>query len=221
MKTKTAVAALGLCVFLTSMSAVAGKRFYDKAKVVSATPIYETVQVSYPEEQCWKERVRHQGWGHEGSYTPVIAGAIVGGVVGNQFGGGRGRDALTVAGALLGASVGNDLATRGRRGGYVRVERRCETVERYEEEEVLAGYRVKYRYHGKVFTTRTDTHPGKRIKVRVGVEPAPKYAYKGKGHRKHSNIDTHPGKWKKVRVDVEPVPKYAYKPYRKLSKWDD
>ena len=40
MKTKTAVAALGLCVFLTSMRAVEGKRFYDKSKVVSATPIY-------------------------------------------------------------------------------------------------------------------------------------------------------------------------------------
>jgi len=221
MKTKTAVVALGLSVFLTSINAVAGKSFYDKAKVVSVNPIYETVQISHPEERCWKERVHHRGWGHRGSYTPVIAGAIVGGVVGNQFGGGHGRDALTVAGALLGASVGNDLAKQGRRRGHVRVERHCETVDIYKEEEVLAGYRVKYRYHGKVFTTRTDTHPGKRIKVRVGVEPAPKYAYKGRGHRKYSNTDTHPGKRKKVRMDVEPAPKYAYKPYRRLSKWDD
>ena len=108
MKTKIAVVVLGMSVFLTSVNAVAGKGkgFYDKAKVVSVDPIYETVQVTFPEKQCWKERVRHQGRGHEGSYTPVIAGAIVGGVVGNQFGGGRGRDALTVAGALLGASVG-------------------------------------------------------------------------------------------------------------------
>ena len=155
----------------------AGDDFYAKAKVISVTPVYDRVLVSQPEEQCWNERIHYPGRGRARSYTPVIAGAIVGGVVGNQFGGGRGRDALTVAGALLGASVGNDLARQRRGGGYVKVERRCETVERYEEQEVLTGYRVKYRYHGREFTTHSKEYPGKRIRVKVDVEPVPRYAY--------------------------------------------
>jgi len=203
-----------MSVLLTSMNAAAGKGFYDKAKVISVTPVYETVEVSRPERQCWKERVHRKGRGHGGSYTPVIAGAIVGGVVGNQFGGGHGRDALTIVGALLGASVGNDLANQGRRRGHVRVERRCETVDRYAEEEVLAGYRVKYRYRGKVFTTRTDTHPGKRIRVRVGVEPAPKHAHKE--YRKLTNTGPGQRKREKMGMSVEPDPRYAYNGSRKI-----
>ena len=33
------------------------------------------------------------------------------------------------------------------------------------------GYRVKYRYKGRVFSTRMKHHPGKRIPVRVSVAP--------------------------------------------------
>ena len=48
----------------------------------------------------------------DGSYTRsslgTVTGALVGGVVGNQFGGGSGRELLTIGGALYGAGVGND-----------------------------------------------------------------------------------------------------------------
>lgn len=40
----------------------------------------------------------------------------------------------------------------------------------YREEHV--GYRVKFRYNGQTFWTRTHRHPGDRIPVRVSVEPA-------------------------------------------------
>lgn len=55
---------------------------------------------------CWREPVAAR------SYTPEIAGAIIGGVAGNQFGSGRGRDIATVAGAVLGGSVGHDYKNR-------------------------------------------------------------------------------------------------------------
>ena len=77
----------------------------------------------------------------------------------------------TVAGTLLGAALGHE-ATRGtspRR--YSRDELRCEIVDRYVEEQRLVAYRVEYRYKGQVFVTHTDEHPGKRIPVRVDVEP--------------------------------------------------
>lgn len=42
----------------------------------------------------------------EDNQTGLLAGGLVGGVAGNQFGGGRGRIATTVGGALLGATLG-------------------------------------------------------------------------------------------------------------------
>lgn len=42
----------------------------------------------------------------------TVAGAAVGGVVGHQFGGGRGNDLATVAGAVGGAIVGHEIQQR-------------------------------------------------------------------------------------------------------------
>ncbi|GIU27132.1 membrane protein [Shewanella schlegeliana] len=43
---------------------------------------------------------RNTGW-------KTFGGALIGGVIGHQFGGGSGQDVATVLGALLGAGVGN------------------------------------------------------------------------------------------------------------------
>lgn len=50
---------------------------------------------------------------HRGEISPrSIAGAVIGGVIGNQFGGGDGKKLLTLGGALAGGSVANRLADR-------------------------------------------------------------------------------------------------------------
>jgi len=41
-----------------------------------------------------------------------VGGAVVGGVLGNQVGGGRGRDVMTVVGAVGGAIAGNEIEKR-------------------------------------------------------------------------------------------------------------
>ena len=165
---------LTACVAAVVLAAASGvsfadNGFYGSARVVAVKPLYETVQISHPEERCWNEEVYHRR-GHRSSYTPAIAGAIAGGVVGNQFGSGRGKDVMTAAGAVLGASIGRDIA-HGAGPGYVTVERRCETVDHYESRDELVGYRVKYRYKGDTYWTRTNHHPGDRIRVKVNVEP--------------------------------------------------
>ncbi|CAN7584941.1 glycine zipper 2TM domain-containing protein [Trinickia sp. LjRoot230] len=49
----------------------------------------------------------------------TLVGAVAGGVIGNQFGGGHGREAATVIGALGGAVAGNQLGQRvGQPSGY-------------------------------------------------------------------------------------------------------
>ena len=143
--------------------------YVDSARVVWAEPIYETVEVSRPVRECWTERVVRRGR-RQNSYTGAIAGGIIGGVLGNRIGRGDGRTVLTVAGSLLGASIGHDLSARPGRPRISRKER-CEIVEHYDEEEQIVGYRVKYRYKGKTFFTRTREHPGRRIRVRVNVDP--------------------------------------------------
>lgn len=44
-----------------------------------------------------------------GSGAGAVGGAVVGGLLGNQVGGGRGKDAMTVVGALGGALAGNQI----------------------------------------------------------------------------------------------------------------
>lgn len=178
-KTSIAIAiAAGL-----SVSAIAGNDYaadsfshYDYANVIDVNKIIEKVKYNDPVEKCWNEKVRYrnrQANSHN-SRTPDVLGAIVGAAVGNRFGKGSGRDAATVAGALLGGSIGRDIrkSRHHHSEGYsVKTVRQCETHNETRYEEQVAGYEVKYRYRGKVFTTQMDTHPGNEIKVQVTVVP--------------------------------------------------
>ncbi len=184
MKTRTQATIAALCAVLTvsPVSARMGHAEYrdspytDYAKVIDVEPIVRVVRVSEPRRECWDEEVtrhRRQASHRRGSYTPLVLGGIVGGVVGNQFSQGKRRDALTVAGALLGASVGRDLYRRHRtvEEPYVTTEQRCRVIDQYHEEERVEGYRVTYRYKGKTFVRRMDHDPGRRIRIRVAVTP--------------------------------------------------
>ncbi len=57
-----------------------------------------------------------QGNSNTGPGLGTVAGAIVGGVLGNQVGGGNGRAVATVAGAVGGGVVGNRLENNQRAG---------------------------------------------------------------------------------------------------------
>ena len=149
---------------------------YDYAKVISVDPIVRYVTVTTPVRECWQETqhytVQERPRGVAGR---TLFGAILGGVIGHQFGSGRGNDAATVAGTLIGASVANKSAyaehgytTR----EYAKPVRRCETTYQSREEERIDGYNVIYRYNGQKYATRTPTDPGDRIRIRVDVRPA-------------------------------------------------
>ena len=147
--------------------------YVDTAKVISVKPVYRLVEVSVPYEDCWREKLAGSSYGYRAgdSYVAPIAGAIVGGVIGNQFGGGSGKDALTVGGALLGAAIGNDVRKTPRRHTGRRYEQRCETRYETDTREELSGYKVKYRYNGEVFQTRMPYDPGDTIRLRVSITP--------------------------------------------------
>ena len=152
---------------------------YDYAEVLSVEPNVRYVTVTTPVRECWDETryytVDHRPPGNVGS---TLFGAVLGGVIGHQFGSGRGNDAATVAGALMGAAIGNDSGRRSEYGAYESTEyarpvRRCETRYTTRQEERIDSYRVIYRYNGRKYATDTPYDPGERIRIRVDVRPVP------------------------------------------------
>ena len=160
-----------LALSLTPAMAHHGGSGLAWAKVVDAQPVYEVVRYPVQEERCWDEQV----WRREParrSATPIIVGSIIGGVIGNQFGGGSGNTALTAAGAVLGGSIAADASYRRNPDGYYAVtERQCTVEKDWRYEEQIVAWDVRYKYRGDIYETRMKKQPGKRIQVRVDVEP--------------------------------------------------
>lgn len=149
---------------------------YDYAHVISAEPVYQQITRRIPREECRLETVRYDRPNHEPrSMTGTLVGAMVGAAIGNQIGRDKkGRRIGRAAGAVLGASVGHD-ASRRQSGSYTTAEyaqeEYCSTHYETITEEQPAGYDVTYRYHGKLYHTRMNRHPGRKIQVKVDVRP--------------------------------------------------
>ena len=201
---KRTLLTLALATGLVTAGAASAQRYYgsdyDYARVVDVDPIYGYGNRPVSREVCYDQPVNYysnSGPAHysggrtyrDGSSTvlPTIAGAVVGGLLGNQVGSGSGRDAATVAGAVIGGTVGHRVARRDAYGNtyyenvpsrYTRVERRCQIETTYAGtgSRRPVGYDVTYVYDGRTYHTRTATHPGRRIRVEVDrMDP---YAYR-------------------------------------------
>lgn len=107
-----------------------------------------------------------------GRNVATVLGGIVGAALGSKVGGGSARYATAAVGSMVGGMAGREIyetSQRNRREASVTV---CDPVRedayRDAEDEVV-GYDVTYVYGGREYTTRTDHHPGDRIRVRVDV----------------------------------------------------
>lgn len=82
-------------------------------------------------EQCGKVvDVRSVEVAAKPSGVGVVAGAVVGGLLGNQVGGGSGKTLATVAGAVGGGYAGNEIEKRTRKAAAYEVEVMMESGER-------------------------------------------------------------------------------------------
>jgi len=155
---------------------------YDTAQVLSAEPMTRQVRISVPQRDCYPEtryeRVNTRRAGSTPAAGQMLLGGLIGAVIGHQIDDRRSRNTGTVAGALIGTAIGHQVAQDdARRDDYGRDEyravdaERCEirTVERVEER--VDGYRVRYRYNGRVYTTRMPRDPGATLRVRVNIAP--------------------------------------------------
>lgn len=140
----------------------------ERARVIDAVPIRVIDRVPVSHRECREEVVWQRA--RDTGVSPgegMIAGTLIGGVIGNQAVHGRSRGAATVAGTLIGAVVGHAMASDHDGRSHRRVEPRCETHHGYREEERIVGYDVTYRYAGRIYTTRMDHDPGKWLPVTV------------------------------------------------------
>jgi len=152
------VAALGVAA-VASLDVFSPSPKY--AQVVSATPIKETVKT--PRQECRNVTVTHRRpVQDENRLTGSVLGAVAGGVIGHQFGGGRGKDVATVVGALGGGYAGNQIQGHLQEGDtYTTQQQRCKTV--YDKSEKMLGYDVTYRIGEEQGKIRMDNDPGSRI----------------------------------------------------------
>ncbi len=153
-----------------------GDGYLDYARVLRVKPVYRHVRVSIPRRECWNEERRYRvpvQAGHSGSRE--VIGGLIGGALGSRLGKGKGRMVGAVTGAIIGSKLARDTDPNHHYAPRERVVREVERVCRRRvstrDEERFDGYLVTYRYRGIVRTTRMSYRPGRRIRVRVRVEP--------------------------------------------------
>lgn len=117
---------------------------------------FKTVSNSVPKTEriCTDIEVPIYGQG-PASTGDALAGAIIGGAIGNQFGNGSGKDAMTVLGAIIGADAANKRGGQQRIIGYT-TETRCEnqTVYINTDQRVYSHSTITFIDNGKTYTVR-------------------------------------------------------------------
>ena len=158
-----------LPLLLTAQFSTAGS-YTDVAKIISVDKIYKTNNIREPYQDCYIQEFYQAD--SDGSATNEIVGGLFGGLIGNQFGGGDGKTAMTAAGALLGASLAHDDERAKAKTGRMVSKEVCETKYRTESKERLSHYQVKYEYDGRTFTYNTQSKPyTDTIRIDVNVSP--------------------------------------------------
>lgn len=140
-----------------------GERLYE-ANITSVRAVVGT-----PERKCWieREQVAQQ---RDGVNVPVaIAGAVIGGILGHQVGGGHGKDIATAGGAVAGAAVGANLGRDGAgQQATTRDVQRCDTTASQARPDY---WDVTYNFRGQDHRIQMSTAPGPTVVVNNQGEP--------------------------------------------------
>jgi uncharacterized protein YcfJ len=165
-----------LCLTMLLAAGVQAQTFNDTARVRNVSPQYENVTV--PRNECTTQWVtEQQPEVSSRNYGALAIGGVAGAVLGNQIGGGRGRQAATAVGAVVGALAGEHLANQNSWGGgyqqaaplQQRQVQNCRPVNDVQSR--LTGYLVEYEYRGQVYSTVTRENPGRTLPLLVSFTP--------------------------------------------------
>jgi uncharacterized protein YcfJ len=135
----------------------------EYADVLAVEPVKQ--QIKTPREVCKDVTVTRQApVKDQHQIVGSVIGAVAGGLLGNQVGGGNGKKIATVAGAVGGGYAGNKVQEgMQQRDTYTTTQTRCNTVNDISDK--VVGYNVKYKLNDKVGQVRMDRDPGAQIPV--------------------------------------------------------
>ncbi len=142
---------------------VRNERLYE-AEVVATRAVYGP-----KEQRCWVEKEQVVEARNDNSVPGTIAGAVIGGILGHQIGGGRGKDLATIGGAVAGGYAGNRIGQNS--GGQQVVTRdvqRCADVPNRSKPEY---WDVTYLYRDQEHHVQMTAHPGPTVTVNGRGEP--------------------------------------------------
>ncbi len=125
--------------------------------------------VGPPEQRCWVERENVVQQSNANRTGGAIAGALIGGILGHQIGGGSGRDLATVGGAVAGGVVGSNVG--GRQDGERVVSQdvqRCSTTPSQARPDY---WDVTYTFRGVDHRVQLTSPPGPTVTVNGDGEP--------------------------------------------------
>lgn len=135
----------------------------EYADVLAVEPVKQ--QIKTPREVCKDVTVTKRApVKDQHQIVGSVIGAVAGGLLGNQVGGGNGKKIATVAGAVGGGYAGNKVQEgMQNRDTYTTTETRCNTVNDISDK--VVGYDVKYKLNDKVGQVRMERDPGGQIPV--------------------------------------------------------
>ena len=145
-------------------------------KVVKHVKIYKTITREVPYQDCHYESVpvQHTRYVDEYKRNPAapLLGGVIGGVIGHQFGAGKGKDLATAVGAIGGAMVANkNYGVKHYRRPVTTVtyeqRRVCNTYYRTVTKRVVRWKNIGYR-HGKRIV-KISKYRLKRIPIKIRV----------------------------------------------------
>ena len=119
----------------------------EYAQVLAVEPV--KTQIKTPREVCKDVAVTRQApVKDQHQILGTAIGAVAGGLLGNQIGGGNGKKIATVAGAVGGGYAGNKVQEgMQNRDTYTTTQTRCNTVNDISDK--VVGYDVRYSLDGK------------------------------------------------------------------------
>jgi uncharacterized protein YcfJ len=121
--------------------------------------------VGTPEQRCWVEPGQVAQTQGSANIPGAIAGALIGGILGHQVGGGSGKDIATAGGLIAGAALG---ANMGRTDAATQDVQRCESIPNSAQAQY---WDVSYNFRGQEHRTQMTTPPGATVTVNEQGEP--------------------------------------------------
>ena len=145
--------------------------------VQKSDEIVSQIYQEVPVKTCRIEQIPiygTQAGGTQASTADVVASAIFGGLLGNQVGGGSGKDAATLIGAIAGADIANKKGQNKQVVVGQKQQEVCDVIMQQRSVEKVTGYSTYIEFGGNIWnmTTTIPYGPGEFLSVNVDIKPA-------------------------------------------------